>query len=78
MYVVGVKTDAPFKLSGLDCRKCGHDAVHVWLGADEAGMDVVLRLPDQMLACAEADFEPDFVNRSGEERSQPALGWRLA
>ena len=58
-------------------RKRGHDAVHIGLRADNPGVRVVLGLPDEMLAAAEADFEPGFFDCVGEKRCEAALagGW---
>jgi hypothetical protein len=35
-------------------------------------------LPDQVLARAEANFEPDFFDWVSEKPSQSAFSWRLA
>ena len=67
------------KLPGLYGGKRRHDTVHIRLGADECRrVAVVLGLPDQMLARAEADFEPNLLNGIGEKRSQPLVFGRLA
>ncbi len=41
----------------FDFRKNFDDAVFEWLAADDGDGGIVLRLPDQMFAAAEADFE---------------------
>ena len=42
--------------------------------ADKSGVRLSLRLGDQMLGAAEADFESQIVDRSSEQRLQS--GWR--
>ena len=50
-------------------QRLGH-AVDERLGADEAGARIGLRLPDQMLGAAEADFEPNVVDRRWKQRGE--------
>jgi hypothetical protein len=52
---------------GFDLRQDLRHAVDVGLAADEAGMGKGARFRDQMLAAAEADFEPDFVGTRIEQ-----------
>ena len=47
----------------LDLRQDLCHAVDVGLAADEAGVRKGQRLGDQMLAAAEADFEPNILER---------------
>ncbi len=60
--IIGVDFYTSFKPARLQCGHGRHYAVHVGLGADHADFGIVLSLPDQMLAGAEADFEPDFTD----------------
>ncbi len=48
----------------------GPHAVDERLAADEADVLMLLRLPQQMLAGAEADLEPDLADRNREEIRQ--------
>ena len=48
-------------------REALGDAVHVGLAADQPDIGMLLGLPHQMLAGAEADLEPDLA-RAAEQR----------
>ncbi len=74
MNIVGVNPDAVLKTSLFNRRHGRDDAVHIWLGADEASLRILLSLPDQMLPGAEADLKPHFLNRRAEHCPKPALG----
>ena len=50
-------------------QRFGH-AVDEGVAADEADGRMRLRLRDQMLAAAEADFQPDVVERACKKRAQ--------
>ncbi len=50
------------------------DAVLERLAADEADVGMVPGLPDQMLAAAEADLQPDLAHGLREERGQIGQG----
>ena len=54
----------------LDGAEQAPHAVDEGLAADEADVLMLLRLPQQMLARAEADLEPDLVDRNREEIRQ--------
>ena len=47
----------------LDMRQALGDAVEVGLAADQADIGMLLGLPDQMLARAEADLQPHAIGR---------------
>ena len=53
-------------------------AVDERLDADEADARIGLRLRDQMLGAAEADFEPNVVDRRRETARARSSGARLA
>ena len=52
--------------SSIGAEQAPH-AVDERLAADEADVLMLLRLPEQMLAGAEADLEPDLAHRNREE-----------
>ncbi len=52
---------------GVDCAQHLDDAVLERLAADQADIWIVGRLPDQVLAAAEADLQPDFAGRRREQ-----------
>ena len=54
--------------AALDRRQRLGDAVDERLAADEADVGMGERLGDEMLAAAEADFEPQLARREVEQR----------
>lgn len=60
--VVGVYSDIG-QAFGVDGVQHLDDAILERLAADQADITVMSGLPDQMLAAAEADLQPDLVNR---------------
>ena len=54
----------------FDGAKQAAHAIDERLAADKADMGVVLRLPDQMLARAEADLKPHLTDRDREDSCQ--------
>ena len=55
--------DADIRAWGrLEFRQQLRYPVHIRLGADEADVRIVLCLPEEMLAAAEADFKPDVID----------------
>jgi hypothetical protein len=59
------------ELRSVDLAEQARHAVDERLAADEAHLRMMLCLPEQMLARAEADLEPHFGNR---RREQPGQG----
>jgi len=59
--VVGVDPDIG-QAFGVDGAQHLDDAVLERLAADQADIGVMSRLPDQVLAAAEANLQPDFLN----------------
>ena len=57
--VIGVYPDIG-QAFGVDGVQHLDDAVLEWLAADQADFAVMSGLPDQVLAAAEADLQPDF------------------
>jgi hypothetical protein len=56
---------------GLDLRQDFRHAVDIGLAADEPGVGKGLRLRDQVLAAAEADFEPDILDVAIKQLGKP-------
>ena len=57
------------QLFALDAGKRGRHAVQEGLAADEPNLRIALRLRNQMLARAEADFEPEFPRLERKKRA---------
>ena len=62
--------DAASETPRLQRREGGDDAINVGLGAKQAGMRILRRLPNEMLSPAEAYFEPNFVDWLGKNTRQ--------
>lgn len=63
----------------IDMRQQFGHAVDEWLAADDAHVAICLRLRDQVLTAAEADFQPYVINRrveQGRGSSGPLSGSR--
>ena len=59
-----------FQETILNGAKQTGDAVDEGLAANEADVGMLLRLPQQVLARAEADLEPHLPHRNREERAE--------